>query len=96
MSDAADEEIERRANIEKLSQLKSLMWTGFVVAFVVGLFVNQITDIVGVFKGTVNLQSVWPTIIISIVLFLICLGLYLYSFFKNVIEMYNDIKKKKN
>ena len=25
MSDAADEEIERRANIEKLSQLKSLM-----------------------------------------------------------------------
>lgn len=95
MSDAADEEIERRANIEKLSQLKSLMWTGFVVAFVVGLFVNQITDIVGVFKGTVNLQSVWPTIIISIVLFLICLGLYLYSFFKNVIEMYNDIKKKK-
>ena len=92
----ANEEVQKRENIEKLNQLKSIMWTGFVIAFVVGLFVNQVTDIIGYFKGTVNLTHLLPTIVVGIVLFLICLVLYLYSFFKNIMDMYNDLKSKQN
>ncbi len=95
ITDAADVEIQTRENKEKLKQLKTLMWTGVVVAFVAGLLVNQVTELIGCAKGTVTMNSIWSTVIISIGLLGICLIIYGYSFAKDVIKMYNDIKSKK-
>ncbi len=95
ITDAADVEIQTRENKEKLKQLKTLMWTGVVVAFVAGLLVNQVTELIGCAKGIVTMNSIWPTVIISIGLLGICLIIYGYSFAKDVIKMYNDIKSKK-
>ncbi len=43
----ADIEIKKEVNRQKIEDLKSLMWSGFLLAFIVGLAVNQATDIIG-------------------------------------------------
>lgn len=80
---------------QKIDDLKSLMWSGFLLAFIVGLAVNQATDIIGYYKGTVTIDTIWPTAIITIILCLICLGAYLYSFWQKVISIYDEWKSNK-
>ena len=88
----ANLEIEKRKQQHKVKELRSLMWNGFVVAFVVGLSVNQITDIIGYYKGSVQLTALWPTIIITVILVAICIVLYLYSFLKDALNILSDNK----
>ena len=91
--EAANLEIEKKKQKKKLDELRSLMWNGFIVAFVVGLAVNQVTDVIGYYKGNVKLDVIWPTNIIIMILVLVCVILYGYSFLKNVIEIYNENRK---
>lgn len=91
----ADIEIKKELNRQKIKELKSLMWSGFLLAFIVGLAVNQATDIIGYFKGPVSDDDIWITIVITAMLCMICLGAYVYSFLKNVIDLFDDIKKEK-
>lgn len=63
---------EKEINI-KLEEYKSLMFEGFFLAIFVGLFVNQMTDFIGYFKGSVSLASVWPTTIIAGIFLLVSL-----------------------
>ena len=72
------------------------MWSGFLLAFIVGLAVNQATDIIGYYKGTVTADKIWPTIIITAVLCMICLIAYLYSFWKNAVTLFDDLKTEKS
>lgn len=90
VNEKAEKESERR----KIEDLRGLMWSGFLLAFIVGLAVNQMTDIIGYYKGTVTLEKIWPTMLITAILCLVCLGAYLYSFFQKVISIYDDWKKK--
>lgn len=91
----ADIEIKKEVNRQKIEDLKSLMWSGFLLAFIVGLAVNQATDIIGYYKGTVTADKIWPTIIITAVLCMICLIAYLYSFWKNAVTLFDDLKTEK-
>ncbi len=92
------EELKKEVDIEaqkslhkaRIKELRSLMWNGFALAFVVGLAVNQVTDFIGYYKGSVNLEKIWPTNIIICVLFIICLALYLYSFVKQALELLDE------
>lgn len=70
------------------------MWNGFALAFIVGLAVNQVTDLVGMWKGTVDAQYLVKTLGASIIFLLICLVAYGYSFIKNAIEFLDDLKNK--
>lgn len=91
----ADMEVKERVNRQKLEELKKLMWSGFLLAFIVGLAVNQATDIIGYCKGAVTVDNLWITIIITGFLCVICLLAYLYSFFKDAISLFDDLKTKK-
>lgn len=53
----AESDIQQRISDNRISQLKNLMWNGFLIAFLVGLAVNQITDLIGYWKGSVSLNS---------------------------------------
>ncbi len=91
----ADIEMKKELNRQKIEELKSLMWSGFLLAFIVGLAVDQATDIIGYFKGTVTGDDIWITIVITAILCLICLGAYAYSFLKNVVDLFDSLKKEK-
>ncbi len=88
-------ETAREINRQKIEDLKSLMWSGFLLAFVVGLAVNQATDLIGYYKGTVMVDEIWPTVMITCGLCLICIGAYVYSFWKNAVSLFDDFKKNK-
>ena len=88
-------EAKKASERQKIEDLKSLMWSGFLLAFIVGLAVNQTTDIIGYYKGTVTVDKIWPTAMITFILCLICLGAYLYSFLQKVISIYDEWKSNK-
>ncbi len=88
-----DIEAKKEANLQKIEELKSLVWSGFLLAFIVGLAVNQATEIIGYYKGTITVDDIIPTIIITIILCIICLAAYMYSFFRNAISLFENIEK---
>ncbi len=91
----ADLEVKERVNRQKLDELKKLMFSGFLLAFIVGLAVNQATEIIGYYKGTITADNLWITLVLTGGLCLICLLAYLYSFFKDVMALLDDLKSKK-
>lgn len=88
-----DIEAKKEENLQKIEELKSLVWSGFLLAFIVGLAVNQATEIIGYYKGTITVDDIIPTIIITIILCIICLAAYMYSFFRNAISLFENIEK---
>ena len=74
-----------------MEELKEIIWSGFLVAFFVGLLVNQVTDVITHLKGDDNMQGTLAAIII---LLLLCLAVFLYMFIAKVKKIYDAIKKK--
>lgn len=89
-------EAEKGLNRQKIEDLKSLMWSGFVLAFLVGLAVNQTTDIIGFYKGTVTVGDIRPTAFLALGLCAFCILAYIYSFLRNAVSLLDDLKKSKN
>lgn len=87
----ANNEIQKRTNEERVKQLKSLMWNGFVVAFLVGLAINQVTELITVLKGLVPININATTSIISAILLVIVLVMYFYQFIKGTINILNEL-----
>lgn len=77
---------------QKLKDLHELMRNGFILAFIVGLAVNQVTDIISFVKGASSIKDITSTVIIAIILIAICIVYYLYNFFKQGIEIFNENK----
>ena len=94
LKNEVDLEVQETINQQKIKDIKELMWSGFLLAFVVGLTVNQFTDIISYLKGKITMEFVWSTVIITGVLLLICIAAYLYSFFNHAIRILNSDKKK--
>ena len=87
----AKAEVETEENGKRLEELKEIIWSGFLVAFLVGLLVNQVTDVITYFKS----GSMPWTVIAIIVLLFICLAVFFYMFATRVKKIYDDIKKHK-
>jgi hypothetical protein len=85
--------IDDKAGMKRIDEFRKLMLDGFLVAIFVGLFVNQCTDFIGYFKGSVTLDSVWSTIFIACAFFIICIGIFGWVFITELIKL---IKKGKN
>ena len=83
------------ANRQKIEDLRNLMWSGFFLAFLVGLAVNQVTDIIGYYKGTVAVDEIWPTVAWSVALCGVCIVTYIYNFLVKAISLINNSKNKK-
>ncbi|MBU5478067.1 hypothetical protein KQI69_02505, partial [Eubacterium sp. MSJ-13] len=68
-------------------EYKSLTLIGIIMAFFVGLLTNQITDIIGMYKGTVTPERIKGTLIISGVIFIICVVIAFGLFISEIIKM---------
>ena len=95
LKEEANTELQEELNKNKLDKIKELMWSGFILAFLVGIAVNQVTDLIGFCKGTIEKTAVWQTIVILVVLVAICVVAYLYTFFSQAIKILHDDKNKK-
>ncbi len=83
----AEKEIDKRAGMKRVKEYKSLTLIGIIMAFFVGLLTNQITDIIGMFKGTVTPEKIKSTVIISVVIFIICVVIAFGLFISEIIKM---------
>lgn len=80
---------------QQIKDLKATLWSGFLLAFVVGLAVNQATDIITYLKGAVTPSNIWVTVWIVVVLCLLCVGAYLYLFMRNVLSLLKKFNQRK-
>ncbi|QXM07104.1 hypothetical protein [Crassaminicella indica] len=62
----AEVEIEKLQQEKKIKQIKVLMYEGFIIAFLVGLIVNQATEILNLSKGVPTKAAItllWMTVL---------------------------------
>lgn len=64
----------------RIREFKELAFSGLFLALVVGLLVNQLTDILGIFKGTVLESVLCLTIVFSIAFVFISGGIFFHGF----------------
>ena len=83
----AQKEIERLADQKRIDEYKKLMFEGFLVAFFVGLLVNQSTNIIEYLKELLEFPKIGSTLIIIIVLLVVCGVIYCYRFISELIRM---------
>ena len=82
MKEKIQEEMEEKRKIDQAEHLKSLMLEGILLAFIVGMIVNQVTDIISVLKPE-EVTKVWWIItigssggFIGVIIFYIGIKLY--------------------
>ena len=81
---------------KKIEDLKELLFTGFILAFVVGLAVNQVSEILNYVKGLSSWNDLLTSIILSLFLIGISLLMYWYSFYKEAIKyIKNSLNEEK-
>ena len=87
----AKEEILKLEQERKIKEIKVLMYEGFFIAFVVGLIVNQMTEILNISKGV-------ETKVTITLLWIVVLGIATISLYKNKFlgDVANTIRKKVN
>ena len=83
----AEEIIEKKAGLKRIKKFRKLTVDGLIVAFFVGLLVNQSTDIIGYLKGSFQTQNIWNTVWISLALLLICVGIFGWLFISELIKL---------
>ena len=76
--------------------LKNLAINGVIVAFFVGLLVNQSTDIIGYWKGSFQASNIWITVGIAVALLVICIIIFAYMFISELIKMLRKDKNETN
>lgn len=87
-------EMQDERNRKKIEDLKELIVTSLVMAFLVGLAVNQVTDIISYFKnGDTGISLGW-TVLCTIILFAISVLLYIQFFIKKAMDIINNSIKK--
>lgn len=89
----AEQILEEKAHVRQIKELKQLMLSGFLVAIFVGMLVNQVTDIIGFYKGSVSLDIIWPTVIIAVIFLVICIAIFVGMFLTEVLKILGKGKK---
>lgn len=85
--------IEEKAGLKRIEEFKKLAINGLIVAFFVGLLVNQSTDIIGYIKGSFLTSNIWLTVQIAVALLVICIIIFAWMFISELIKM---LRKDKN
>ena len=83
----ADKIIEKKADKKRINEFRRLTIDGLIVAFFVGLLVNQVTDIIGYLKGCFEMPNIKITMIFSVGLLIICIVIISWLFISEVIKM---------
>ena len=88
--------IEEKAGLKRIDEFKKLAINGVIVAFFVGLLVNQSTDIIGYWKGCFQASNIWITVGIAVALLVICIIIFAYMFISELIKMLRKDKNETN
>lgn len=89
----AEKITEERTRQKRIEEFRKLTVDGLIVAFFVGLLVNQSTDIIGYFKGSFITPNISITVAIAVVIFLICAGLCGFWFISEVLKLIKGNEK---
>ena len=81
----AGEEIDKRAGIKRISEIKKLLLNGFIVSLFVGLLANQLTEIIDFIKGD-TVEHIISTSVVSGILLIICILIFIYMFINEFIR----------
>lgn len=87
IAEDAKKKIDMAAEEKAIKEAKVLLWNGFLMAFVVGILVNQVTDIISFYKGGSSLKTISDTMVLCVILAVICLGMYIYTFAQTFIKI---------
>ena len=88
--------IEEKAGLKRIEEFKKLAINGLIVAFFVGLLVNQSTDIIGYIKGSFLTSNIWLTVQIAVALLVICIIIFAWMFISELIKMLRKDKNEAN
>lgn len=92
----AQEDIDRKANLKQIQEIKTLTVSGAILAVFVGLFVNQVTEIISFYKGSIDKVGVKSTLEISIFCLVIAILITAGWFFGNALKVIKDYSKKES
>ena len=91
-SKSIEMKIKKELNSERISGHKELVISGFLLALIVGLLVNQVTEIINSLKNSACLSL--STIIVSLFLFFLCWAIFSFSISHKLKEFLNDIYRE--
>ena len=86
ISKMADDEMERLKTEKHVKELRRLLWEGFIVAFFVGLLVNQATDLISIFKGVIESTFLLKTIIFISLFIVICVFIFIFNYLVKLVD----------
>lgn len=89
-SKSIEMKIKKELSSERISDHKELVISGFLLALIVGLLVNQVTEIINAIKEVFPSLS---TIIVSLILFFLCWAIFSFSFSHKLKELLNEINE---
>ena len=92
----ADNIIEKKAGQTRIKEFKNLMIDGAIVAFFVGMLVNQVTELLGVFKNMFKMNNVALTSICSMLLLFICIAIFGARFLSEALRILRREKNEEN
>ena len=76
-----DKEAKRKAKLYKIKEFRSVLISGIIIAFLMGLAVNQITDFITYIKTkSIDNSPVGITLAIAGICIIICLIVFFYHF----------------
>lgn len=84
---SAEKRSKEKSTERKMREAKNLIIKGFIVAFFVGMAVNQLTEVISIFKNGLTTGNLMDTIIMFIIFLCICIGLLGYMFIKEVLAL---------
>lgn len=84
----AKKEIKKNEQLKKINEIKTIVWSGFIVSFLVGVLVNQVTDIISFLKGIITIKSIYPTVLICLILLVICVFAFIWTFITKIIDLF--------
>lgn len=92
IKDAKSRLDEERA-VNKLRDYKELTVVGIVLAFLIGLSVNQVSDSIGYIKNIGKLidKEPWVSVVFALIIIVICIGIINCEIFKEI----NNLSKNK-
>lgn len=89
------EELKEQSILNGISELTTLVISGFIEAFFVGLLVNQLTDFIGYYKGTIEIGNIWSTVILILIFFIICIIILAFMFISKIKKIYEEFRSLK-
>ncbi|WMI80885.1 hypothetical protein [Anaerotignum sp. MB30-C6] len=90
---AAEIKMNEKVKIKQIKEMNALAITGLLLALIVGILVNQVTEIIMFLKGSLENGGLIPTIIIAILFLVAALIITFGLIIRNILDILQKGKK---